>query len=602
MRRQNEPDTTLAQSTPRDDGNETDFDYEEEDDQNESEELEEQNSRPARRAGEPPGAPNEKKTENSKDLKRERDKFNEFRPCLAEQDYSEIIGPSMPTFDDEWTRADERVIRNGDAEENEFLSRLKNKSNDPIYQDLQILFGTCCRMFVCDPYTLLSPANGLGYMKTANMPDQSRVIWRKSFCIELTRLIVHPLWDGRPDLLRLFLQYSTICRTNDRRKWTIASLKTDEGIRDALETQLQDWPAPYPFRVHALLAHVYREYDEFDIVFALLLHLGNLIREKLKSHDRRQANSKDIEDTQDGLSIRSVSIVDLEYLREAIDTYTHHGFPMIPTVETAFERYQTLKHTSLDPPSDKQFYDWVERSWLQDRRRVECAKGSNGRPEVAQSLTVELSVHGSLEPITYDDMREQDPMGDVQLLDDNDVVMDSEPEVETDEKPADREYAAISEYQEMLDDGGTWDGGQSDNELIFPQSPKDTLEDGAIPEPVPEGNESTEVAEERLPARHLSTNLGRIRFPTPRPVSPLRSTPQTQGEHVLATDNVGDNQSAAPLSEQSAKKTGNAFVLPPLFDHSTYEDDGELWPAGPPTQPRSKRFTGWQGFHRSETE
>jgi hypothetical protein len=55
----------------------------------------------------------------------------------------------------------------------------------------------------------------------------------------------------------------------------------------------------------------------------------------------------------------------LEYVREAIDTFTRYGFPMIPTVETAFEEYKTLKHTSLDPPSDKQFYDWVERSWFQ---------------------------------------------------------------------------------------------------------------------------------------------------------------------------------------------------------------------------------------------
>jgi hypothetical protein len=310
---------------------------------------------------------------------------------------------------------------------------------------------------------------------------------------------------------------------------------------------------------------------------------------------------------QDGLSIRGVSIIDLEYVREAIDTFTRYGFPMIPTVETAFEEYKTLKHTSLDPPSDKQFYDWVERSWFQDRRRIECAKGSNGRPEVTQSVSVELSMPGSLNSVTYEDTWEQDAMGDVQRLDSNDAVMDSEPEVgpgpevETDANPADREDAAMSEYQVMVDDRGAWDGGHSDNELTSPKSPMDTLEEGEIPEPVPEGVERMEV-DECPPSRRLSMMPGRGRFPTPPPVSPLRSTPQTQGGHVLATDNVGDNQSATPLSEQSTENSGNAIVLPPLFDNSTYEGDGILWPAGPPTQPRSKQFTGWQGFHTSETE
>lgn len=413
MPRRNQRDTTLAQHAVSgvtwDDDYETDSVYEEEEDlQSDAEEHEEQaengppsqsfkkrkagatasadpNPRPVKRTGRPSTVPGKKKEEDAELLKSHRRAFNRFMPTLVEQRFSEIIGPSTPSYHAEWTRVDENTIRHGNSEDNEALNLLRQNPQSPYNQDLQMLFKYCCRAFLCDPYTLLSPAHGLGYVKASKRTDQNRVTWRRTFCQELTRLVVHPLWNAEPDLFRLFLQYSTICRTDDRRQWTIASLSPEGSLWSRLEVQLQGWSAPYPFRVHALLEYVHREQYVSDVNVEVLLHLGNVVREKLKSHDRRRTNPKELVDVQDGLSIRGVSIVDLEYVREAIDTFTRHGFPMIPTVETAFERYKTLKHTSLDPPTDKQLYDWVERSWFQDRRRIECAKGSNGRPEVAES-------------------------------------------------------------------------------------------------------------------------------------------------------------------------------------------------------------------------
>jgi hypothetical protein len=207
---------------------ETDSVYEEEDDQGEAEDHEEQaengppsqsskkravatasadhNPRPAKRTGRPPSAPNKKKEDDDESLKSHRRAFNRFLPTLTERRFSEIIGPSTPTFHEEWTRVDENVIRHGDSEDNDDLNLLRQESQDPKHQGLKMLFKHCCRTFLCDPYTLLSPASGLGYVKASKRTDHSRVIWREMFCQELTRLVVHPLWNGEPDHFRLFLQ------------------------------------------------------------------------------------------------------------------------------------------------------------------------------------------------------------------------------------------------------------------------------------------------------------------------------------------------------------------------------------------------------------
>ncbi|KAM0258058.1 hypothetical protein ACHAPA_011463 [Fusarium lateritium] len=425
---QNQDDSTLAMSNvvPGDEDYETDSVYEEDDDTSEAEEQEGEaehgqpsqsskkrkavakvhNPRPSKRSGRPPGAAGKKKAEDAELLKSHRRAFNRFMPTLVEQRFSEIVGPTTPSYHAAWTRVDEHTIRHGDSEDNKALNLFRQESQDPKHQDLKMLFRFCCRAFLCDPYTLLSPTEGLGYMKATKRLDQSRVIWRKSFCEKLTRLVVHPLWNGEPDLFRLFLQYSTICRTDDRRKWKIDNLVPKGSLWGRLEAQLESWPAPYPFRVHALLEHVHRENYVSDVNFEVLLHLGDVIREKLKSKDQRRTDPKNLVDIQDGLFIRGVSIVDLEYVGEAIDTFTRHGFPFIPTVDASFKRYKELKNTSIDPPSKTQFYDWVERAWFQDRRRIEYAKGSNGRPEVTESRPVMLSLPRVSDPSSYEDMRE----------------------------------------------------------------------------------------------------------------------------------------------------------------------------------------------------
>ncbi|KAL5598133.1 hypothetical protein FOBRF1_011926 [Fusarium oxysporum] len=99
------------------------------------------------------------------------------------------------------------------------------KANSLVFKPAQhgsllTLFKVCLRLYKTTPITILSPYHSLRYHPVSPNGMGNKWVYSKSFCDELTALIVHPFWESDADLFATALQWTVICRLDDRRLWS----------------------------------------------------------------------------------------------------------------------------------------------------------------------------------------------------------------------------------------------------------------------------------------------------------------------------------------------------------------------------------------------
>ncbi|KAK3382243.1 hypothetical protein B0T24DRAFT_714360 [Lasiosphaeria ovina] len=95
-------------------------------------------------------------------------------------------------------------------------------------RDDRILWKATCQFLDCLPTDIISIDEEMMFdsgterqraVPSLTGPDASDAAWPRAFCRALYQLLLHPAWERQPDLLRIAVQYTVICATDDVRPW-----------------------------------------------------------------------------------------------------------------------------------------------------------------------------------------------------------------------------------------------------------------------------------------------------------------------------------------------------------------------------------------------
>ncbi|EXM17357.1 hypothetical protein V3481_004010 [Fusarium oxysporum f. sp. vasinfectum] len=207
-------------------------------------------------------------------------------------------------------------------------------------------------------------------------------IWGHTFCIELCRLISHPVFEMEgTNNLTLILQYAVICRTDDRRPWKmppipdVDPLKQLRGVMELcsgpVSTPISEIFAnhctnespPRCIKARDLTADdpLYREQqdgiktyltDPKHLIF-VMLQLAKVVQDSPKTEGPYITKERSFE-------VYSVTTLDLQNIRKALDTMELHcgegnesGLFELPT-DIIFPRYVAKTGVENDAPRDSE--------------------------------------------------------------------------------------------------------------------------------------------------------------------------------------------------------------------------------------------------------
>ncbi|KAL2670489.1 hypothetical protein Neosp_014277 [[Neocosmospora] mangrovei] len=286
-----------------------------------------------------------------------------------------VVGPDQPTFNDRWTQADELALEWNSSPEKTAFEGISGRE-----QSLLSAWKICIRLFRCSPFTLLSPRRGLCYQEMpgyATEPPQ--ILWGQNFCKELCRVMTHPIWNGDVDVLAMALQYTVICRTDDRRVWDIPAGVTDGGVLGRLEAELDESQAPLPCSVHDMYmaARSGRAGKDQSALSNLMARIGRITK------NRRSTTGRHPDDVAEyrGLTVYGVTKGDLSTIRLAIDTMDYFGTPILVDTDDAYDHFLAARGSHDVPSGPSELGAFHRRAWLHEQRLMATFLGQNGRQD-----------------------------------------------------------------------------------------------------------------------------------------------------------------------------------------------------------------------------
>ncbi|KAF5005955.1 hypothetical protein FDECE_7623 [Fusarium decemcellulare] len=270
-----------------------------------------------------------------------------------------VVGPDKPSFDDEWTEEDESwLLRNDSQKILAFANITKHDTH------LLEAWRVCTQRFRCSPFALLSPLRGLIYKPAARPEsgDPEPVLWDQEFCRQFSQVLAHPIWRRDVDVLTMVLQYAVICRTDDRRLWSMPP--TDPfGPLDQLKTALESSKEPLARSIHEMheAARTAAPPKTFSALSDLMLALGKGGTASLPvEHDT----------THQGLRVYAVTTQDLMAIRSAVHGLGDEGVPIFPTTEESLKHFHPDRKAAGIPHDYLQLRSFHQRAWLHEQRRI----------------------------------------------------------------------------------------------------------------------------------------------------------------------------------------------------------------------------------------
>ncbi|KAH7485771.1 hypothetical protein FOMA001_g5652 [Fusarium oxysporum f. sp. matthiolae] len=237
------------------------------------------------------------------------------------------------------------------------------------------LFKICMRKCDENPICLFSPVRGL-------RAETHQPIWGHTFCIELCRLMSHPVFEMEgTNNLTLILQYAVICRTDDRRPWKmppipdvdrlkqlcgvmeLCSGPVSTPISEIFASHCTNESPPSCIKARDLTADdpLYREQqdgiktyltDPKHLIF-VMLQLAKVVQDSPKTDGPYITKERSFE-------VYSVTTLDLQNIRKALDTMELHcgegseaGLFEFPT-DIIFPRYVAKTGVENDAPRDSE--------------------------------------------------------------------------------------------------------------------------------------------------------------------------------------------------------------------------------------------------------
>lgn len=281
----------------------------------------------------------------------------------SEADINTFVGPSRPVIDKDWTAEDEAWLMKTweDSSTKKTLERIGSHS-----QELLKLWRLSCTLMRCSPVSIVSPQYGLVYdglepTRTFFPKDHAECSpWSDGFCKALHTLVVHSFWRGDARLLATTIQFTVICRTDNRQPWKMAmgpsSCLAVEKMRDvAMSRRTRHF--------HDVL----RDYTtsqaadgrESSLEYEFLSYLGSIIE---------KPSFKPVEEQSEAHPpVYAVRTADLNTILRALDTFNPNGYPLF-THSDVFLRASTSAQLRSVFPNEGKLRELHTRSFLHESR------------------------------------------------------------------------------------------------------------------------------------------------------------------------------------------------------------------------------------------
>ncbi|KLP22149.1 uncharacterized protein LW94_14411 [Fusarium fujikuroi] len=468
------------------------------------------------------------------------------RPMITLARALSYVGPDAPTFDANWTHADERALRYDGSAEKFAISRLNAGSHSR-----QLTFWKMC-LSVCQrsPFDILSPRRGLCYLPSRITDATSKVAWDQGFCREFTDILTHRIWKRDIDVLVTILQYTVICRTDDRRRWQAPTTMIEGGPTVRLRTEMRSYLGPLPTSVHKF--HKYIRATGPEVVHCdlsnFLMAIADVVSDRAKRGGRevRWDTSQQFED---GYDVYGVTIADLGIIKEAILRFTRLS------TETSFAAFKELKQINRNVIKMADFPNLMRRAWLQEKRHIHCDRGLNGgsqHPMVVVTIpALPQSRRDEFDDLQDEAMTDTEPLMDVRASTASNQGVDNDPPTspngekdQSDDGGHNDDHGGVT-YD--FDDGGynTGCGGAFDDHFSSPVPRRDHDMGEDLETPQNDNLHSESAKEENAGSeinRHSDINV--LTLEEPSFVESLRSTPPRD----LASETDGRHDPDQPLA------------------------------------------------------
>lgn len=288
-------------------------------------------------------------TEGSMQLESLRSHLHD-RGRVKADDFHDIFGPIRPIFDSVyWTPQMERDLLASEDVRDALVSIRKVTGKK--HTCLLALWKVCARVWRNSPIWIISKRFSLEY-KPLRPWKADKIVWSAGFCDDLGAIIAHPLWDvGNHGELLAVLQFAVICRTDDRRPWTVPDTKSQ---CHAVLTLARDALAPHRENIGVVFQKaLQRTAGTPALLSTLLAHLARIIGEQGYS--------------QAAIPDGAYQIVegDLKNIIAAINACVG----LLP-VQTARQMYLLARGASTDAPDGSNIAAIYERSYLNDLRAL----------------------------------------------------------------------------------------------------------------------------------------------------------------------------------------------------------------------------------------
>lgn len=337
---------------------------------------------------------------------------------LPEQELATFVGPSRPVIDQVWTSQDEAWLKDiwDNSKTKSALFRIGRKN-----QELLKLWRLSCTLMRCSPVAIISPQHGLlydGVELTHEISPRDHgecSLWSEAFCKALSSLIVHSFWRGNAKLLSTCIQYSVVCRTDDRQPWKMAmdpsSCLDMENMRD--------------IAVSHRSRHIHLAQTDFNasqtahgrvlsLEYEFISYLGSIIEKPFVSYAQKQSDSHP--------HVYAVRTADLNTILHALNTFKPNGFPLFTHSDVFLSACQSVPLHYVFP-RENQLCELHMRAFLHETRmayrNVRAHKWTPGAPRVFLPGVASVDVESSALESRLDDGRES-VREVITILDDDD--------------------------------------------------------------------------------------------------------------------------------------------------------------------------------------
>ncbi|CAG7565828.1 unnamed protein product [Fusarium equiseti] len=338
-------------------------------------------------------------------------------------DIDELVGFLHKPPDENWTAEEEAEVGRlwDESPEKEAWNRMSAKS----HPFLLPLFKVCLRVRRRNPLSLISPLYGLRYHHRHG-DGSKHMLYLKAFSQLLTKLIVHPCMQRGVVRLVFAIQYTVVCRYDDRRLWLTHNVDTFSGpdLTRAIQAFHSCGGSRPVHEIHGeARANIIRAGESPTRFSDLLFRIGEIVKDKEYSQDQPPEEFL----TQHGRNVLPVTTEDLDVIRQAIDSMQWSGDESYKcTTEEAFEAYRVIKKKQ-ELPDKHRLKEFIERGYKQLLRHYVVDKRSQPEQVDNDNVSRPEPVMPSIEQESEEQYVEA-PVDQAGIAsDDNGMAIESEP-------------------------------------------------------------------------------------------------------------------------------------------------------------------------------